>query len=172
MPSTRPAPRHGLRCAFLLSSALALGAALSACGGDDAPTPVQPIGDAQEEASITVGDTTVRANVLNTATLNEQVAQSYGITRDENRLLVLVATRRGPEGADSSPPTTVAATVSRLAGTPEPLALREQRVGDLVDHVATIDIRPPETLTFDIVVTPEGGSAINLRFVREFTPPR
>ena len=166
MPLTHP--RRSARFAL----PLALTGALAACGGNEAPKPVQPIGDAPQEATITVGDTTVRANVLRTATLNEQVAQSYGITRDENRLLVLIAARRGPEGADSSPPATVTATVSRLTGTPEPLSLREQRVGDLVDHVATFDIRPPETLTFDVVVTPEGGSAINLRFVREFAPAR
>lgn len=168
MSSTCPLPSCRILASIVLP--LALTATLAACGGADTPTPVQPIGNAQQEASITVGDTTVRANVLDTATLNAQVAQSYGITRDANRLLLLVATRRGPEGADSSPPATVAATVSRLAGTPEPLALREQRVGDLVDHVATIDIRPPETLTFDLVVTPEGGGPMNLRFVREFTP--
>ena len=168
MPSIPHRHRHASR----LVPILALAAVLSACGGGDAPKPVQPIGDAPQEATITVGDTTVRANVLRTATLNDQVAQSYGITRDENRLLVLIAARRGPEGADSSPPATVTATVSRLTGAPEPLTLREQRVGDLVDHVATFDIRPPETLSFDVVVTPEGGGPINLRFVREFNPPR
>lgn len=172
MPLARRLPRSRSRTPLHLLPLLALTAALAACGSGDAPKRVQPVAEAAQEATVTIGGTTVRANVLRTSTLNEQVAKSYGITRDENRLLLLVAARRGPEGADSAPPATVTATVSRLAGTPEPLALREQRVGDLVDHVATLEIRPPETLSFDVVVTPEGGSAINLRFVREFAPAR
>ena len=149
---------------------LALAVTLAACGGDNAPTPAAPVAEASQEAVATAGDTTVRANVLRTSTLNAEVARSYGITRDNNHVLLLVAVRKGPLGPDISPKATIEASVTRLGGAPDPLALREQAVGDLVDHVATLAIKPPETLTFDLTVTTEGGSAMQMRFVRDFVP--
>lgn len=160
-PLARVAPNR-------VALALTLAAALAACG--DGPPPAQPAAEAMREATLTAGDITVRANVLRTSSLNPQVAQSYGIARDGDRVLLLVAVRRGPDGADRSTPAKVTATVSRLTGAPETLSLREQSVGELVDHVATLDIHPPETLSFDIAVAPEGAAPMQLRFVREFTP--
>ena len=159
-----------MRLAHLLLAALLPGCflLLSACG-DDAPKPAKRI-DTPQEAVTRIGDVTIRANVVPTASLNEGVARGYGIARSEGTLLLLVAVRKGPDGQDIALPATIQAAVVNLQGQRRDIAMRELRTGELVDYVGTVDVAPPETLTFDLKIVPEGGATSSLQFTRDFLP--
>src|SRR5687768_18148203 len=79
--------------ALLLMSILVLGA----CGGSNAPTPATPAASTatSAEAVTRIGDASIHASVVQTSTLAESVARAYGITRDQHRVLLLVAVRQG-----------------------------------------------------------------------------
>lgn len=140
--------------------------ALNACG-DDAPKPAKRI-DTPQEAVSRIGDVTIRANAMPTVNLNEAVARSYGITRREGTLLLLVAVRQGPDGQDIALPATVTATVSNLQGQRQDIAMRELRTGDLVDYVGTTEVSPPDTLSFDLKIMRDGAPTSTLQFSRDF----
>ena len=65
-------------------------------------------------------------------------------------------------------PAEVEATAATLQGQRTPIALREVRTGDLVDHVGTAKVVRPDTLTFDIAVKRDGKSLTDLKLVRDF----
>ena len=155
---------------------LLLTLALVACGGSSpAPVPAPPADDG-DDASLQVGDLHVRASAVQTAMLDETVARGYGIARDPHNVLLLVMVRRG-DGADAvAVPATVTATVTDLRGTRQSIAMRELRSGDpgagaaLVDHAGTVTTTLPDTLRFEVRVTPAGGAPATLNFSRDFYP--
>ncbi len=154
--------------AIALMSMLALGA----CGGSNAPPPAAPAAPATApaEAVARIGDVSVHASVVQTSTLGEGVAREYGITRDEHRVLLLVAVRQGPEAEATALPAQVVATVTDLRGRRQDIAMRELRSGELLDYIGTVEIDLPDTLRFDVVVTRAGGASSTLQFNREFYP--
>jgi len=140
--------------------------ALAACG-DEAPKPARPL-DPPQEAVSQVGDVTIRANVVATMNLSDAMAQQYGFERDPDTVLLLVSVRRGAEGAESSVPASITATVSDLRGQRREFDLREIRSGDLVDYVGTTRVSRPDTLRFDLNVVRDGGDASRMQFSRDF----
>jgi hypothetical protein len=142
--------------------------ALSACGGGAPSAPPAP--PAPQEAVAHAGDLTVRASALATTSLTPQVAQQYGITRDEHAVLLLVGVRRGAEGQETAVPAQVKATVTTLSGQTQELPLHELRNGEWIDYVGTVQTTPPETLSFDLSVTAAGDRHVSMQFTREFYP--
>jgi hypothetical protein len=55
-----------------------------------------------------------------------------------------------------------------LGGRRHALAFRELRTADLVDQIAVLDVRAPDTLHFHLTVAPRGHRPKRLDFVREF----
>lgn len=160
----RPTALAPSRLAPLCLAALCL--ALSACGGDK-PKPARVL-DQPQEAVTRVGDVSVRANAIATAQLNPATAKAYGIDIADDTVLLVVAVRQGPDGQDRAVPAEVAATATTLQGQRAPIALREVRTGDLVDHVGIARVVRPDTLTFDIAVKRDGRSLTDLKLVRDF----
>lgn len=140
--------------------------ALTACGGGDKPRAARQI-DAVQDAVTRVGDLTVRANAVSTARLNDAVAKQYGIARADDTVLLIVSVRQGPDGQDVAVPADVSVTARTLSGTPAPLPMREVRTGELVDHVGTFKVTPPDTLTFDVKVARDGKQVATLTLTRE-----
>lgn len=139
---------------------------LVACGGENDPRPARKL-DAVQDAVARVGDLTVRANAVSTAHLGEAMAKQYGIIRADDTVLLIVSVRQGPDGQDVAVPADVSVTARTLSGTPAPLPLREVRTGELVDHVGTFRVTPPDTLTFDVKVAREGKQVATLTLARE-----
>lgn len=153
--------------AMALVSLLTLGA----CGGPNAPTPAKPATAAvSPEAVARIGDVSVHASVVQTSTLAPTVASAYGITRDERRVLLLVAVRQGPEAQAIAVPAQVVATVTDLRGRRQDIAMRELRSDDLLDYIGTVEIELPDTLRFDVTVTRPGGATSTIQLSREFFP--
>ncbi|QSX78414.1 DUF4426 domain-containing protein [Agrilutibacter solisilvae] len=175
-------PNPVAACAIIL-----MGLALTSCGGDAAPAsvataPTPATGGvapppsppatpgASQEAVSRIGDVTVRASVLPTQALSDEVARTYGLTRSPGTVMLLVGVRQGPEAQEVALPATITAVATELGGRRHEIALRELRSGDLLDYVGTLDISPPETLRFDVTVVREGGARSDMQFTREFYP--
>jgi hypothetical protein len=152
-----------------LVAAALLSVGLAGCGGS-APPPATPAAAAPQEAISRIGDVTIRASVLPTATLAAEVASQYGITRDDRTVMLLVGVRQGPEAQEAALPARISATATNLSGQRHPIDMRELRSGDLLDYVGTVEIAMPDTLRFDLTIVREGGATSTMQFSREFYP--
>ena len=150
----------------LIAAGLAL--ALAACS-DAVPPPATPMQAPQEAVSRT-GDVTVRASVVPTESLSEEISRRYGLSRSAGTVMLLVGVRQGPEAQEVALPATITAVATDLSGRRHEIALRELRSGDLLDYVGTLKISPPDTLRFDVTVVREGGAQSQMQFTRDFQP--
>lgn len=156
---------------------IALAVLLAACGGTSTPAPSSDP-SAQGDAIARVGNISVRASPIHTSMLDPAVAQQYGIVRDDNTILLLVAVRQGPETDETSLPAQITASVTDLRGHKRGIAMREVRIGDpasntgqvLIDYVGTVETALPETLRFDVKAVREGKAITTIQFNREFYP--
>lgn len=139
-------------------------AVLAGCGGTAPPPP----GPQPREAVLQVRDATIRANLVPTRNLGEDMAARYGIERGEDTVLLMVGVRQGSEGRQASVPARVTASAIDLRGNREPIPLRELEAGGFVDHAGTFRVAPPETLTFEVEVRREGAAPATLRFNQDF----
>ena len=141
----------------------------AACGGSPPPPPAASTGAAQS-ATLRTGDVTIRASAVPTSTLAASVASQYGIQRDDDTALLLVALRQGAEAQEVSVPAQVRVTVTDLSGQRQDIPMRELRSGELLDYVGTLEVSAPDTLRFDLRIVREGGEVSNMQFTREFHP--
>ncbi|MGY4516798.1 DUF4426 domain-containing protein [Lysobacter sp. HA18] len=150
------------------NTALAIALLTLAACSSDAPPVTASTSTASQEAEARVGDVVVHASVVQTSTLDEAVAREYGLERSDRSAMLLVSPR---DAKGDAPPSKVdiSATVAPVGGAAQSIDLREVRVGDLVDHVGTVDIAPPETLKFDVTVR-YGSATSTMSFTRDFFP--
>lgn len=142
----------------------------AACGDRPASTP-RPAGASQSQEAVSrIGDVTIRANAVPTASLDAQVARQYGIERDDRTVMLLVGVRQGPEAQETALPAQITATATNLSGQRQDVALRELRSGELLDYVGTVDIALPDTVRFDLTIVRAGGASSTMQFSREFYP--
>lgn len=161
-------PRISVHRAARLFVPSLLAATLLLAGCDAAPPAATDAPAAPREATLQVGDATVRATVMQTSTLDDAVAARYGIERGEDVVMLLVGVREGPEMQEVSVPAVVTATATDLRGNRHPVAMRELHAGDLVDHVGTVRVDLPETLMFDVEIRREGAAPATMQFSRDF----
>jgi uncharacterized protein DUF4426 len=151
-----------------LAVALSLGLTLSGCGGPPPGHGTDAGSEVQQEASVRIGDVTVRANAVATATLGEAVARQYGIERDDGSVLLLVGVRRGADAQETALPARITATATNLLGKRQAIAMREVRSGEFIDYVGIASVIAPDTLRFDVEVVPQPGPRTTLQFNRDF----
>lgn len=142
--------------------------ALAACGGSTPPVTAST-SQAPQQAEARLGDVVVHASALQTSTLDEAIAKRYGLERSGRVAMLLVSVRRA-DGSDAAGlPVSIDATVTPDRGTPERITLRQISVDGLVDRVGTVEIAPPESLRFDLVIR-YGNSTSTMQFTRDFFP--
>ena len=142
--------------------------ALAACGGSTPPVTAST-SQAPQQAEARLGDVVVHASALQTSTLDEAIAKRYGLERSGRVAMLLVSVRRA-DGSDAAGlPVSIDATVTPDRGTPERITLRQVSVDGLVDRVGTVEIAPPESLRFDLVIR-YGNSTSTMQFTRDFFP--
>lgn len=148
---------------------VALTLMLLACGGNNAPASSEASAT-QGDAILRVGDISVRASPIQTSLLDAAITRQYGITRDDNTILLLVAVRQGPEDNERSLPAIVTASATDLRGNKQVIAMRAVRTGELLDYIGTVETSLPETLRFDVKAVRDGRAVATLQFNREFYP--
>lgn len=142
--------------------------ALAACGGSTPPVTAST-SQAPQQAEARLGDVVVHASALQTSTLDEAIAKRYGLERSGRIAMLLVSVRRA-DGSDAAGlPVSIDATVTPDRGTPERITLRQISVDGLVDRVGTVEIAPPESLRFDLVIR-YGNSTSTMQISRDFFP--
>lgn len=119
------------------------------------------------------GDIVVHHSAIATTALQPEVARQYAITRSAGRALLNIAVqRRQADGSTRAVTAAVSGAATTASGQRQELAVREVREGDAIYYLAEPRITAPETLNFELAVTPEGESApLSVRFSQEFFPP-
>ncbi|MGY1424120.1 DUF4426 domain-containing protein [Lysobacter sp. A289] len=156
--------------AGLLGTALMSGCSAEAPSSDAAGIAPATTAAESQDTTIRIGDTTVRATVLQTSTLGELVASKYGIERSDDRVMLLVGLREGESGQAASVPAQVSATTTDLRGQRETIELRPLVSGELVDYVGFVQVTLPDTLRFQVDIQLEDGTRSTMRFSRQFAP--
>ena len=141
-------------------TALALGAALGACGDSEQVIMVgepQPVRLEQHENYRDFGDYVIHFNALNTSDLPAEVARAYGIKRSDSRALLNVVILKEKEGTTGIPVTgSVAVTATNLTGQLKTITMREviEEDGSGIYYLGEIAVTHRETLIYTIDVTP------------------
>lgn len=119
--------------------------------------------------SHTVGDITVHYSAIPTLDLDPTVARDTAITRSANRALLSIAVRKRDGDGDVAVEAQISGTASNDAGQMQVLALRRVREGDAIYYLAEPQLRPGDTLRFDLSVLPaDAAQPIVIRFSRPF----
>ena len=117
------------------------------------------------------GDYVVHVSAMLTADLTPQVAQSYGITRSENKALVnLVVLKRSENVGDDTPVAAdVTMSAANLTGQLKNTELRESLDGPSIYYIGETTVDDRETINFDFDVRPKDSSRqLLIRFTHQF----
>ena len=154
---------------------LALAAALTSAPASATPPPA-----AATKPSLTLssglnstqsGEFTVHYNAMPSTQLTPEIATRHGITRSSNRALLNVSVMKGPRAATAvAVPARVEATAINGLGQRQALRLREVRDRGALYYLGEARIEERDELVFELVVTPEGGTPVNVRYRQEFWP--
>ena len=114
-------------------------------------------GEALAQRSERFGPYELHYNVVNTTFIEPPVAQTYGITRGEDRAIVNIALRRHAGEGGSTVPMQLAGTVRDLLMRSQPLEFQEIREGSAVYYIAEFRFINEEWRIFDLEFRPEGA---------------
>ncbi|MDZ7751927.1 MAG: DUF4426 domain-containing protein [Gammaproteobacteria bacterium] len=125
---------------------------------------------AAAEQSVDVGEYVIHYNALNTDNLLPQVAQSYGITRSPNRVLLNVTVLKKIMGTTGKPVSAdISATATNLNNQLYTIDMRQVDDGGAIYNLGTITVNHGDTLTFHITAVPEDtDTPYKLKFQRQF----
>ena len=152
----------------IASTALLL-LALTACSGNETPTPAVAMSPSSAAASTTVGGVTLQTSSVALADLNATIAQRYGIDAGKEGLLLLVTVRDAAGNGIEPGDLQLAATAGVLPDPPKPLALRAIRNGDMTDYIGVLETKAPASVQFRLTAT-RGGSRADIASTAELYP--
>ncbi|MGV8960591.1 MAG: DUF4426 domain-containing protein [Stenotrophomonas sp.] len=138
---------------------------LGGCSAGDTPQQAQLLAATPTHADF--GELRVRYNVLPTLAMNDAVAHSYGVRRDAEQALLVIALRRLQKDGELPLRGEVSATATDLSGHRQTIALRPVITGAYVDHVGTLRIGTHDTVRFNLKVQTAVGSGV-VDFERNF----
>lgn len=142
--------------------------ALAGCDRGPAPEiqPAQTSGD----SFVTAGNYELHYNALRTDLLSAKIAQSYGIERSKNKVMVNIAVLRKDAGAAAKAvDAEITANAHNLNGQVKDLQLRRIAEGEAIYYIGDVSISGSEIIVFDISALPAGETApIATKFNREF----
>ncbi len=139
---------------------------LAGCSGQETPRPAMPV-VAQPTHADLGGGLRVHFNLLPTLAMNDAVARSYGVGRERNQALLVVALRRLGDGEEHPTAGRVEASAVDLSGKRQQIALREVRTGAYTDLIGLVQAHPHDQLRIDLQVDAEAGKG-SIRFDRSF----
>lgn len=146
---------------LLLSAVLSL----AACSAQESPRPASPVQPQPGHADL--GSLRVHYNLLPTLAMNEAVARSYGVNREADRALLVVALRQLSNGEELPAGGSVQATATNLSGQRQQVLLREVRTGPYTDLIGVLDAHPRDQLRLELQVAAPTAQG-TVRFARNF----
>ncbi|MEK6750455.1 MAG: DUF4426 domain-containing protein [Pseudomonadota bacterium] len=120
------------------------------------------------DQSVKAGGFVVHYNAYSADTLQPEIAKLYDITRSRSRGVVVVSVLKGEGSAAKGVKADVSGTSVNLNGQLRELDMREIREGQSLYYVSDFAVTQEETLDFTFSVTPEGGSAVPVKFRQQF----
>lgn len=138
---------------------------VASCSSEQAPTTAQYLPPA--EAQSRFGDVIIRYNALPTLSLPQATAKEYGLPRDADTAMLIVAARKQIGGEETPLTTTVTGTATDLSGKRQELRFHQVVVGDYLDQMGKVATSPNDRLRFDLQVS-VGGKTHRLQFERGF----
>jgi len=120
------------------------------------------------DQSVKAGGFVVHYNAYSADTLQPEIAKIYNITRSRSRGVVVVSVLRGEGPNAKGVKAEVSGTSVNLNGQLRELDMREIREGQALYYVSDFAVTQEETLDFTFSVTPEGGSAVPVKFRQQF----
>jgi len=138
---------------------------LGGCGSGEQPRPADFVPPASAQSDY--GALRVRYNALPSLSLGEAMAREYGVARDENTALVIVALRQLRDGEEIDADGTVSVQATDLAGKRQTVALRPVRAGEYTDQIGTLKVSRRDTVRFEIAVDALGRQE-TVKFQRNF----
>jgi hypothetical protein len=138
---------------------------LAACSAQETPRPATAVQPQPGHADL--GTVRVHYNLLPTLAMNDAVAGSYGVRREANRALLVVALRELRDGDELPGSGEVTATAVDLSGKRQQVALRPVQTGEYTDLIGVLDAHPHDQLRVELQVIADKGQG-NIRFERNF----
>jgi len=138
---------------------------LAACSAQETPRPAQLV--AAQPGHSDLGALRVHYNLLPTLAMNQAVASSYGVQRQANRALLVVALRQLANGDEQPALGTVQANAIDLSGKRQTVTLRAVQTGDYTDLIGELDAHPHDQLRIELQVSSAAGAG-DVRFQRNF----
>lgn len=154
----------------MLAASLLLGVSTLMAACDPKPTAeIQPA-QASGDSFVTSGNYELHYNALRSDQLGAAVAQSYGIERSKNKVMLNIAVLRKEPGAATKPTDAeISVNTHNLNGQVKDLQLRRIAEGDAIYYIGDAGISGTEILVFEISAVPKGETApIVAKFNREF----
>lgn len=112
----------------------------------------------------------VHYNAVTTDFLRPEVAQTHGIVRSRNRVLLNVSVQVKMEGAAGrAVRAKVSASATNLSGQLKTIAMREVRDGDAIYYLGELPVADKEILDFTAKIAPEGDTrTYTIEFRKQF----
>ncbi|MFC6839379.1 DUF4426 domain-containing protein [Xanthomonas theicola] len=148
-----------------LPAAAMLCIVLAACSAQDAPRRAALVAATPAQADL--GALRVHYNALPTLAMSDSVARRYGIARDADTALVVIALRRVQDGEELPAAGQVRAVATDLGGRRQAIAFREAATDAYTDYVGTVRISEHDQLNFEVDVRGADGAG-TVRFTRNF----
>lgn len=147
----------------------ALGSMLTACDANRHSSSTDMPGSTQQlEAK--VGDVSVYMTAIQTSSIPAEVAREHGIPQRDDLIMLRISPRRQKENGEIvSAPMEVQATATTLVGSLQPLPLRQVMANGLVDHIGTIEVQLPETVSFKATLAAPDGASETLSLTGKFS---
>ena len=146
-------------------TSLMLALFLGACSAGEKPRAAEFVPPAP--ASADFGDLRVHYNALPTLSLNDAVAQEYGVDKDAGSAMVVIALRRVANGEELGTEGEVSAEAYDLQGKRQHIEFSAVRTGDYTDHIGMFAINPRDSYRFEVKVESAGRNEI-VKFQRNF----
>ena len=150
---------------FKHAATIVLLIAVSGCSGNQAPQPAVFVSPAESSADF--GDLRVHYNALPTVSLGDAVARDYGVKKDADTGMMVIALRQRSGGNELTAQGDVSAVVHDLQGVRQQVDFKTVKTGEYTDHLGTFEMSPRNTYRFEVTVK-SGGRTEVVKFQRSF----
>ena len=125
---------------------------------------------ASAENSRVFGDYVVHYNAFRSDVLSPEIAQSYNVTRRNNRIVVNITVLKKVMGTTGKPvEATITGNASNLTGQLKTLEFREIKEDTAIYYLAELKVSDGEFLKFRLNITPKGEQGpARLQFSKRF----
>jgi hypothetical protein len=137
----------------------------AACSAAEKPRAADFVPPAASSADF--GGLRVHYNALPTLSLNDAVAREYGVTKDADSAMLVVAVRRLENGEETSAESEVSAEAFDLQGARQHIKFSAVKTGQYTDYIGVFTVHAHDSYRFEVTVKADGRTE-KVKFQRNF----